>query len=248
MIRGYLIDDELAPRITLKHLLSNMEPEVQIVGEADSLKKGLDEIRNMKVDVLFLDIEMPEHKGLDIIDLIDFSIGFEIVFVTAYSEYAIQAFKLSAFDYLLKPVRKNEIQETLLRLQKRLTKNLSSQSLAILSSNLKDNGNEKYLLRTHAEEFLINVNDIVSLEADGMYTHIVLANKKITASKPMKEILDDLPNFFFRTHRSYSVNLKQVEQPVRLTTAGVKTKIDHYVSVSTRNKNMFLGALRNYSY
>ncbi|MDG1330797.1 MAG: LytTR family DNA-binding domain-containing protein [Crocinitomicaceae bacterium] len=248
MIRGYIIDDESAPRVTLKHLLSKIEPEVQIVGEADSLKQGLAEIRKAKVDVLFLDIEMPDHKGLEIIDLIDFSFDFEIVFVTAYSEYAIRAFKLSAFDYLLKPVRQNEIQETLLRLQTRLTKKLSSPSLAVLSANLKDAGNEKYLLRTHSEEFLINVNDIISLEADGMYTHIVLANKKITASKPMKEILEDLPNFFFRTHRSYSVNLKQVGHPVRLSSAGVKTKIDHYVAVSSRNRSPFLEALRNYNY
>ena len=237
-MKAFIIDDEAAPRLILKHLLNQLDCEVNVVGEATNLKDGVEAISRMSIDVLFLDIEMPQHKGIEIHQLFPGEVEFDIVFVTAYSKYAIQAFKLAAFDYLLKPIKLQELSETLARLEKKQGR--MRQQLSVLSSNLLDKDNQSYLLRTHKEEFLIQVNSIVSLEADGMYTHLVLKEKKITASKPMKEILADLPSYFFRSHRSYAVNLHQIEIPVRIRPEGIKTSVGTFVPLSVRNKQQFI--------
>jgi two-component system LytT family response regulator len=243
-LKGYIIDDESAPRIILKHLLEQIEPKVEIVGESDNLIDGTQAIANLNIDILFLDIEMPKHKGLEINRLISYPINFDIVFVTAYSEYAIQAFKLSAFDYLLKPLKKIELKDTLERLNnKRQQKEQIKEQLDVLDHNLKTAKSQQYFVKTHREDFIINVRDIICLEADGMYTNIVLKEEKITASKPMKEILADLPNCFFRTHRSFAINLNQVEKPVRMNGSGIKTTIGTYVPLSSRNKPSFLSSI-----
>ena len=239
-MKGFIIDDEAAPRLILKHLLNQITPKVEVIGEADNLKDGIASLNKLNIDVLFLDIEMPQHKGLEILELFDGPIDFKIIFVTAYSEYAIQAFKLSAFDYLLKPLKKKELEETL----KRLAKNENEDTnMEILNHNLQDQNNLMYLLRTHREEFVINVENIISLEADGMYTNIVLKNDKLTASKPMKEILEDLPDCFFRTHRSFAVNLHQVERPIRINNSGIKTTIGTFIPLSTRKKDCFMDSV-----
>lgn len=244
MIKGYIIDDELAPRVILKHLLKKVTTKVEIVGESSSLKDGLAAIKSQNIDVLFLDIEMPENKGLEILQWIETPVTFQIVFITAYSQYAINAFKLSAFDYLLKPLREGELNATLLRLEERHLNKRSIPSLAVLHNNMAKADNQQYLLRTHKEDYLINVNDIVSLEADGMYTNLQLKHQTITASKPLKEILADLPSFFFRTHRSYVVNLKQLQQPIQMNADGVKTKNNQSIPVSNRNKKRFIDQLK----
>lgn len=243
-LKGYIIDDETAPRVILKHLLEQIEPKVNILGEADNLKDGTEAIKTLDIDLLFLDIEMPKNKGLEINQLLDNAVNFDIVFVTAHSEYAIQAFKLSAFDYLLKPLKKNELKATIERLiHKRKSAENKIEKLELLEKNLQSSSNQQYYIRTHREEYIINVNDIVSLEADGMYTNIILQNEKITASKPMKEILQDLPEFFFRTHRSFAINLNQIKQPIRLSDSGIKTKTGTFVPLSARNKETFLSLL-----
>ncbi|MGB1103878.1 MAG: LytR/AlgR family response regulator transcription factor [Crocinitomicaceae bacterium] len=112
--------------------------------------------------------------------------------------------------------------------------------LEVLQNNLTNQDNSQYVLRTHREEFIININDIIHLEADGMYTNIVMDGDRITASKPMKDILSDLPNTFFRTHRSYAINLDQVLKPVRITQNGIMTKQKTIVPLSARKKDLFM--------
>ncbi len=247
-MRAYIIDDEDAPRLILKHLLGQISTNVEVIGESNNLKDGVEEIKQKGIDVLFLDIEMPRHRGLEIDQFFDGVIDFEIVFVTAYSEFAIRAFKLSAFDYLLKPLKKVDLEDTLKRLEKKKSQ-ISNQEnhLKLLSQNLESQDNQHYLLRTHREDVIIKINEIVSLEADGMYTDIVLKDERITASKPMKEILADLPDFFFRTHRSYSINLNQVAIPVRITQEGVKTKNGTFVPLSSRSKQLFLDRIDQFA-
>ncbi len=243
-MKAYIIDDEEAPRLILKHLLTKIDPLITILGEANNLKDGVNELKDLDVDVLFLDIEMPKHKGLEIDHFLQGPLNFEIVFVTAYSQYAIEAFKLSAFDYLLKPLNQNDLEATINRLKaKQQYLNDRIQSLEVLRNNLEESKEQQYLLRTHKEDVVIQVNDIVSLEADGMYTHIVLLNERITASRPLKEILSDLPDFFFRTHRSYAVNLRNVSLPIRISAEGVKTSVG-YTPLSGRNKQNFIERMK----
>lgn len=244
-MNAYIIDDEDAPRLILKHLLGRIDPSITILGEANNLQDGVEELKNLEVDVLFLDIEMPKHKGLEIDQFLQGPLNFEIVFVTAYSQYAIEAFKLSAFDYLLKPLNQADLEATIQRLKlKKEYFNDRLNGLEVLRNNLRESKEQQYLLRTHKEELVIQVNEIVSLEADGMYTHIVLLNERITASRPLKEILADLPDCFFRTHRSYAVNLHNVSIPVRISGEGVKTSVG-YVPLSGRNKQSFIERMKS---
>lgn len=244
-MKGFIIDDEEAPRLILKHLLRKIEPSVEVVGEASNLMDGVAQLKTLTIDVLFLDIEMPKHKGLEIDQFLQGPLDFEIVFVTAYSQYAIEAFKLSAFDYLLKPLNKEALQETIQRLQlKRNFLNDRMRALEVLRNNLNTSNDQQFLLRTHKGEVVIRLRDLISLEADGMYTHLVLQNERITASRPLKEILADLPDYFFRTHRSYAVNLQKVQLPARISNEGVKTSAG-YVPLSGRNRQAFLEKLQS---
>ena len=243
-MKAFIIDDETAPRLILKHLLNQLDCKITVVGEATNLKDGVEALSNMTIDVLFLDVEMPQHKGIEIHQLFPREVEFDIIFVTAYSKYAIQAFKLAAFDYLLKPIKFQELSETVARLEKKQGK--IQQQLKVLSTNLLDKNNQTYLLRTHKEEFLIQVNSIVSLEADGMYTHLVLKDRRIIASKPINKILADLPDYFFRSHRSYAVNLLQLEFPIIIRPEGIKTSIGTFVTLSLRNKQQFIIRVNNF--
>jgi len=244
-MKGFIIDDEEAPRLILRHLLKKIEPSVEILGEANNLLDGVTKLKNLEIDVLFLDIEMPKNKGLEIDQFLHGPLDFEIVFVTAYSQYAIEAFKLSAFDYLLKPLQQDDLQATLSRLEvKRQLLMDRVKGLEVLRNNLKKANNQQYLLRTHKEELVIQLNDIVSLEADGMYTHFILEKERITASRPLKEILIDLPDYFFRTHRSHAVNLQKVILPVRISNEGIKTSVG-YIPLSSRNRQAFIDKMQS---
>jgi len=246
-MKGFIIDDEAAPRLILRHLLKEIEPQIEILGEANNLEEGMAALKHLSIDVLFLDIEMPRHKGLDIHQFLDAPLDFEIIFVTAFSEYAIRAFKLSAFDYLLKPVKPEDLESSIHRLKEKRNQ-LQKQLLGldVLRNNLSKKDTQQYLLRTHREELVIEVNDIINLEADGMYTDIVLTNERITASKPMKEILSDLPDFFFRSHRSFAINLNNVELPVRITNEGVRMKTGTAVALSNRKKQAFIEQMKSF--
>ncbi|MCT4664993.1 MAG: LytTR family DNA-binding domain-containing protein [Flavobacteriales bacterium] len=243
-MKAFIIDDEKAPRLILKHLLEEINIEILVIGESDNLMDGIDQIKQKPIDILFLDIEMPNHTGLEILNKFQDPIDFEIIFVTAYNQFAIQAFKLSAFDYLLKPLKKNELEDTLKRLKKRKGKDLMKKKTTVLETNLNPYDKPVYLLKTHKEEYLILIDEIISLEADGMYTHLILEKETITASKPLKEILEDLPTHFFRSHRSFGINLKQVHIPLSIKTEGIRTNINTYIPLSQRNKTSFLNKIK----
>jgi two-component system, LytTR family, response regulator len=213
-----IIDDENMARALLRNILQDVAPNVNILAECDDLPNGIKAIHKYNPDIVFLDIEMPGHSGLSILDFFnDEEVNFDIVFTTGYSEYAIQAFKLSATDYLLKPINPEALQETVERIFKADEKN-KQQNYKALQNNLKHNadGADKCIVvnLTGVTRF-IKVKDIALLEADGSYSKIYLKNnEKITASKNLKhfeEALSGLPNFF-RSHKSNIVNLKFVTE------------------------------------
>ncbi len=247
-IRAYLIDDEEAPRKLMRYLVKRHLPEIEIVGESNRLDTGVEEISSKPIDVLFLDIEMPEHNGTEILNFINPPVNFEIIFVTAYNEYAVKAFKLSAFDYLLKPLQVDELIATINRLKERMISSSGhkEEQIELLNNNLSGANERTYCLRTHKEEYIIPIDEIIYLEADGMYTNITLKTDKITASKPLKEIIEDLSDSFFRTHRSFAVNMKNVSNPVKIKTNMLHLANDVLVPLSSRMKNQFIESYNEY--
>ena len=205
MFNAILVDDEEDVRAALQATVANTG-RVNIVGQADSIPKAVKLIHKERPEVIFLDIEMPGDSGLNLLEFFDEeSINFDIIFVTAYSEYAIPAFKLAAFDYLLKPVGKSELNATLDRLALK-RKNHDS-------SKFKNTETTKLAISSITGTTFLDFDEMVYLEAASSYTKVYLSNgKNILASKTLQDFESKLSaqNKFFRIHRKYLINLNEV--------------------------------------
>lgn len=217
MLRVLVIDDEQAiQELLCKIMEQNFNQSVEIVGKGGSVAEAVKLIHKHRPDVVFIDIEMPGNSGLQLVDFFDpAELNFDIVFVTAYSEYAIKAFKVSAFDYLLKPIDIEDLADTLQRLlQRRTIKNTMVEQVNILKEQYQKELNlKKMAIRTLEGTHFVETDKIIYLEAEGTYTNIyMLENKKIVASRPVGDFEEMLSphHLFFRTHRSYIINLQRI--------------------------------------
>jgi two-component system, LytTR family, response regulator len=215
-IRVLLVDDEKPVRMALREIIQRNFDFVEIVGEAANIPEAVREVHTHKPDLLFLDIDMPGYTGLQILDFFNpQEVTFDIIFVTAYNEYALQAFKTSAFDYLLKPVNPEELKQTLQRYQSRQTNHKLAERVHLLKKSY--DGEELTQLAISSVQGIefIAMDTIVYLEASGTYTTIVMDDKsQVVSSKPIgefEELLSKKSNFF-RAHRSFIVNLNFVRK------------------------------------
>jgi two-component system LytT family response regulator len=211
-----IIDDENKARLLLRNMLADVSPEIEVLFDCDDLPSGVKAIKKYKPDLVFLDIEMPGHSGLEILDYFeDDEITFEIIFCTGYSEYAIQAFKLSATDYLLKPLNPNLLKESVDRFLKKNpdTKVVEYRALQENISKYSDASEKCIVVNLSNTTRFVKVKDIIMLRAEGSYCELYLSGgEKLLTSKNLKHFEDrmsDIP-FFFRCHKSYMVNLKKV--------------------------------------
>lgn len=206
-IKAIIIEDEKRSQIYLKGLLEEIAPQVVILDVCDDLPSGVMAIRRHKPDLVFLDIEMPKYSGLEIVHFFDASeMNFSIIFTTAYSQYAIQAFKTSALDYLLKPIDPDELVSTISRYEK-LKKPESNQWSSI--QNMVDRPT-KITIPDGQKILVIDTHDIIYLKADNSYTQVFLKDNKTHVTsrflKNFEETLRDYPHFF-RCHKSYIINI-----------------------------------------
>ena len=215
-MKALIIDDEKKARHVLRILIEENCPKITRLFEAGDLLSGVELIKQEQPSIVFLDIEMPEHSGLEILNFIEKEVhNFEIIFTTAYSEYAIQAFQLSAIDYLLKPVRPSQVKEAVDKAVAFLGNSQINQRLSELNSSLQDSNFRKIGLPNAEGIKFVNFNDIIMLEADGMYTNVSTINDEtILVSKPLKffvEILQKVKTFY-RPHRSHLINLIYIKE------------------------------------
>jgi two-component system, LytTR family, response regulator len=246
MIRALIIDDEQKARNILNHYLQNFIPEITEIRQAESVDAALEMLKDYQPGIVFLDVEMPHKNGFDfLVELKE--PDFDVIFTTAYNQYAIQAIRFSALDYLLKPVDPDELKGAVLR---HLEKQESSHQKKELFDNLVQNIEKKevkdFKIAVPSSEgvYFFMIDDILRLEADRSYTHIHLVNKKpFIASKTLKhfeEMLDDFK--FIRTHKSHLVNPRHItrisnDNEFVLLTDGSK------VEVSRRKKEEVLQQL-----
>ncbi|MFH2143698.1 MAG: LytTR family DNA-binding domain-containing protein [Bacteroidota bacterium] len=214
MIRSIIIDDEKDARYVLRNMLEKHFKTITIVGEADDVESGLNMINENKPDLVFLDIQMRKGTGFDLLNRIK-NIDFEVVFVTAHNQYAIDAFKFSAFGYLLKPIKITDLEEVIERFEKQFEslKNNINQRLKVLVENYGNEGEIRKLIINTIEGFqVVRLKDIIRLEADRNYTHFfVESGKKITTSKNLGEYEELLNDYgFFRIHQSTIISLRHV--------------------------------------
>jgi two-component system, LytTR family, response regulator len=215
-ITALLVDDEKAVRTALHEILKHSFPFISVVGEAASIPEAVREIHRAHPTLVFLDIEMPGYSGLQLLDFFNpLEIDFDIVFVTAYNEYAIQAFKISAFDYLLKPVNTDDLKKTLERYLGKQQQQLAQRAKLLKDSLTPEKQLDQIAIRSlHGIDF-VQLHNLVALEASGTYTTLILAQgEALVSSKPLgefEELLQRSKNFF-RAHRSYLINLEHVSK------------------------------------
>lgn len=206
-----IIDDEQRARVSLRYLLNEYCPDIEILEECENLSSGVKAIIKYKPNLVFLDIEMPGHSGLELLDFFDEDdIKFQIIFTTAYNEFAIKAFKLSAVDYLLKPIDEVLLQEAV----KRATKiNQKKQNYEVLKDNILSKSLNKIAIPSGSSLLFIETKNILYIKGDGSYTVVVLKNgTKHTVSRNLKnfeETIDDQPELL-RIHKSYIVNANEI--------------------------------------
>lgn len=213
-IKAILIDDEERARRTLSTLLTGYCPEIEIVAQCTNVPEGVLAINKLKPHLVFLDIEMPEYNGFELLGFFR-EVDFDIIFVTAYSEYAIKAFEVSAVDYILKPVEIEQLQAAVQKVkQKQLHSNMQ-QRLELLKDAFKGEEIRRIAVPMSDGLLFIEVADIVLLEADGAYTNVFLKNgSKILVCKKLKffeELLENRPGFF-RPHRSHVININYIKK------------------------------------
>jgi len=217
MLKAIIIDDEEGARFTLSTLLEEYCPSVSIIAQCSNVPEGVLAINKHTPDIVFLDIEMPEYNGFELVEFFKI-VDFEIIFVTAYSQYAIRAFEVSAVDYLLKPVEIEQLQAAVDKASQKRTQANIMQRLDLMKSTYNGDEIKKIALPMSDGLMFVDVAEIILFEADRAYTHVFLKNgSKITVSKPMRTFEDILENrnFIYRPHRSHLININYIKKYVR---------------------------------
>ncbi len=217
-MKAIIIDDEKRARQLLATILAENCPDITLCGDAEDLPNGIKLIHKTKPDIVFLDIEMPGHSGLEILDFFDAAdIQFNIIFTTAYNEFAVQAFKLNAVDYLLKPIQITELVNAVTKV-----KNQTPQQQVLhyhqLANTLQPDAFTRLAIPDSNGFTFIEAEALVYIEAEGAYTDLYLTSgKKMTTSRKLKYFEEKLATkpHFFRIHRSYLVNINHINKFTR---------------------------------
>ena len=247
MIRTLVIDDERSNREYLISMLDKYFPNIKVVGEASSVRSGIEAIRSLGPDMVFLDIRLGDGEGFDILSEIG-TIDFKLIFITAFEEYALKAIKFSALDYLLKPVVLSDLQEAIEKVETQIQRDLNVQ-LAEMNMNLQSVSKKRIVLRTADKLHLIPVNDIIRCEADRNYVNFYLqGGRKIVISSPMKDFEEILgEQGFFRLHKSHIVNISCIESYIKSDGGQVVLSDGTRLPVADRKKADLMALFNNFS-
>ncbi len=243
-----IVDDESKNIRILKKMLEEFCPQIRNIHEARDAQEAIKVIRSCKPDLVFLDIEMPYGNAFDLLDELR-PVDFEIIFVTAFNNYALKAFRYSALDYLLKPVNIEELKTAVQRAADRFRSKDINLQLNNLFQNLQEKNNLQQKIALPYKEGLIFIhfNDIIRCEAKGGYTIICVRGfEKIISSKNIKEYEDLLPETtFFRIHNSHLINLNAVKKYHRGRGGYIEMEDDSRIEVASRRKDDFLARFKS---
>lgn len=243
-----IVEDEVRNRELLRKMVELYCPEVSLVGEAASVADAVSLIRSARPDIILMDIELHPDTCFDIFPQLD-DLDFEVIFTTAYKDYAIEAIKVGALDYLLKPINKKELQHAIRKaVQERSGGNNDSRELLQVLQQLKTPQKSSPRISLHTTEGILyaEVEDIVRCEAKGAYTAIHFKDKTThIASKTLKDYeLQLQPHQFLRVHNSHLINLLQVSRYLKADGGSILLKDGSEVPVSASHKDVFLEEMR----
>lgn len=244
MLSAIIIDDEISGAESLGILIKEYCSEIKILSVQIDPMQALVSVKKFRPDLLFLDIEMPGISGFELLTELEEPLP-KIIFTTAYNQYAVQAFRHNAIDYLLKPVMASELISAVNKIKERLGDGLVAnfeRKKSDTDRHMAYSVGQKISIQSQNNIVNISTDQIVRLEADSNYTHIFLVGgKKITSSKTLKEYEDQLTDRdFYRVHKAYIVNTRQVEKYVRGDNAYLVMKDNSRIEVSRRKKSDFL--------
>lgn len=246
MIRTVLVDDETDSIRVLQRLLENYCPQVSIAGTAGGVETALPLIREAKPDLVLLDIEMAQGNAFDLLNQLQ-PIRFKVIFVTAFDNYAIRAFKYSAVDYLLKPVDIDDLVRAINRIGEKPDEHAVVQQMKTLLENVGvlHLPQQKMAIPTITGFIFVTVQDIIRFEAKGNYTSVYLSNgDSILATRTIKDYEEILPEtIFYRIHNSHIINLSHIKKYQKGRGGVVEMEDGSSIEVASRRRDEFLNRL-----
>lgn len=206
------MDDEESARDVLSNLLMRFCPEIEILDKCSNVLQAVESVKKNSPDVVFLDIEMPNYAGYEIVKFFD-KINFEIIFVTAYDKYALRAFEVAAMDYLLKPIDIERLKQTTERLRNRIDKTQYSDRISLATETLKEKEIKNIAIMDKGFQKIIPVSSIIAIEAQESYSNIHTESEVLVASKNLRhfETVFEEHSDFIRVHKSWLINKKHIK-------------------------------------
>ncbi len=240
-VKALVIDDERRSRETLTGMLAKYcVDHVEVLGEADGMQTGLEAIRRLQPEVVFLDIQMPDGSGFKLLESLE-EINFEVIFTTAFDQFAIKAIRYSALDYLLKPIVPAELKNSVEKVRQKKSDGTLNKHIRVLLENIKEpaaSTSKRIVLSTAEGMHIIDIKDIIRCESDDYYTRFFLVDRKpILVSKTLKEHEELLSEFgFIRPHKSHLVNVRFAKSFIRADGGYILLQDGTTVPVSRRKR------------
>ena len=248
MLRAVIVEDEKRSRETLTGLLKLYCKNLEIVGEAENVQEGLEVIQKKNPDVVFLDIQMPDGSGFKLLEKIE-NIQFDVIFTTAYDQFAIKAIRYSALDYLLKPIFPDDLVNAVNKAEKNKQIQKSNDNIKVLLENINRPPAEapKIILSTSEKINVVKVDEIIRCESDNYYTMFYFTNgNKLLVSKTLKEQEELLSEYnFIRPHKSHLINVKYIKGYLKTDGGRILMENGSKIPVSRRKKEYIMDILNN---
>jgi two-component system LytT family response regulator len=239
-----IVDDEDRAQKALSLLIQMLRPEMNIVGTAHSVSEAVIEIKNKKPEVVFLDINLIDGDGFDILNYFPHP-SFHVVFVTAYNQYALKAFEYSALDYLVKPIDHDDLMRVFDKLDKMKPSTIMRDQLDTMKQYMDEQKSDHIIINTEKEYCRLSITNILRLEADGNYSHIwTRQGKKYMVSKGLKHFETLFGKLFFRVHHSHLVNLRSITRVVTSPDYAVELQNGERCPVSQRKKKELMEVVK----
>jgi two-component system LytT family response regulator len=245
MIRSIVIDDEQHCVKALLNDLQNNCPSVEIVDTCYSAKEGIMSIKKNNPNLVFLDVEMPWMNGFEMLEILG-DVNFSIIFTTAHDEFAAKAFRISAVDYLLKPIDANDLKTAVQKVEKKMDEGSSFQHITNLLRNIRQPSTEQKIALPQREGYeFVDVSSIIYCQAEGAYTKVFIRDKKpMLISRTLGDVEELLPpEIFQRIHHSTLINITHVSQFLRSDGGYIVLKNGEKLSVSKAKKEMLMARL-----
>ena len=238
-----ILEDEFRTRNAIISIIERNCSEITLVGWADSVEDGKNLIKTKEPDLVLMDVQLTDGTAFDILKAL-YPVNFKIIFLTAFENYAIEAIKFSAFDYLLKPFSEEDLVESLHKFRDKSTEISNKESLEVLLNNLHTSVPKKIVLKTNDSIYVVPVHNIVRCEADTSYTHFVLFDgSQIIVSNNLKKYEHDLKNHhFIRVHHSHMINLEYIVKFSKNDGGYVELMDGTTIPVSKRRKEELMRA------